>query len=73
MLFITEYRLRQKLFYYDTVYNRIILAMFFYSALLKIYVASKILQPTTCTNKLFKKQNSANVDASPHEYLIITK
>ena len=48
--------------------------MYFYFAVLKIHVASKILEPTTYTNKLLKKQqSSANVEASPQGYLIITK
>ena len=57
VLIIAKYRLRQKLFFYDTVNNRQILAMFFYFALLQIYIASKILEQTTCTNKLLKKNN----------------
>ena len=56
------------------MFNRIILTMYFYFAALKIHVASKILEPNTCTNKLLKKQhNSANVEALPLDYFIITK
>ena len=37
------------------VYIRIILVMFFYFAVPKIYVASKNLEQTSYTNKLLKK------------------
>ena len=58
VLIIVKYRLRQDLFEYGTVYNRITLAVFFYFyfAVLKIHVASKILESTKRTNKLFKKK-----------------
>ena len=55
-----------------TVYNRIILAMFFYLAVLKIHVASKNLEPIT-HKQVIKKKTSANVEALPHGYLIIAK
>ena len=48
---VAKYRLLQN-YSNDTVYNRVILATFFlHFALLKIDVASKILEPTTCRNK----------------------
>ena len=37
VLIIAKYRLQQKIFYYGTEYNRIILAMFFYFSVLKIH------------------------------------
>ena len=56
VLIIAKYRLQQKLFQYGSdVYNRIILAMFYYFAVLKTHVASKILEQTTCANKALKK------------------
>ena len=60
VLIIAKYRLLCELFWYSTVqrvlYNRIILVTyFFYFAVLKIHVASKILEQTACTNKLIKK------------------
>ena len=50
------YLLLQELLRYDIiVYNRIIFAVFFYFVVLKIHVASKDLEQTAFTNKLFEK------------------
>ena len=69
VLIIAEDWLLQELFYCGAAYNRIIPAMFyFYFGVIKIQVACKILEPTSCTNKLLKK-NSANGEASPQGYL----
>ena len=52
VLIIAKHRLRQELLKFGTVYGRIILAMFFYFAVLKIHVATKILElPYTQTNR----------------------
>ena len=45
-----------KIILYGTVYNRIILATFYYFALLKIPITNKNLEQTTYTNQLFKKK-----------------
>ena len=50
----------------------LIIAMFFFAPL-NMHVVGKTLEPTSRTNKLLKKQNSANVEASPQGFLIITK
>ena len=44
-----------KIILYGTVYNRIILATFYYFALLKIPITNKNLEQTTYTNQLLKK------------------
>ena len=50
VLIIAKYRLLQN-YSYDTLYNRVILAMFFYFAVLNTHVASKILEQTTYIHK----------------------
>ena len=55
VLIIAKYRLRQEFFEYGTVQNRIIFPMCFYCAVLKIHVARKILDPTTCEQVIIKK------------------
>ena len=55
VLIIAKYRLRQEFFEYGTVQNRIIFAMFFYCAVLKIHVGSKTLEPNTCEQVIIKK------------------
>ena len=59
------------------MYNRIILAMLFYFAALKMHVASKDLEQTsTYTDKLLKKNNKIfkkSVEVLPQGYLIIAK
>ena len=48
--------------------------MFFIFILLsKKYTLSQNFEPATCSNNLLKKQNSANVEASLQDYLIIIK
>ena len=54
------------------MYNRIILAVLFYFAVLKVHVASKNLEQTTYANKLLAKK-FANVEASPQSYLILAE
>ena len=56
------------------MHNCIILAMFYYFAVLKIYVASKKFGANHIHKQAIKKkQNSASMEASPQGYLIISK
>ena len=75
VLIIAKYRLRQELSQYGFVYNRIILAIFFfYFAVLEIHVASKNFGANYIHKQVIKKKkNSANVEASPQGNLIIAK
>ena len=71
VLIIAKYLLDKN---YSDVVQRITaqLLQCFFFALLKIHVASKILESAPCTNKLLK-QNSANMEAAPQGCLIITQ
>ena len=72
VLLIAHYRLRQKVIVLCCVllHNA---CNDFYFTVLKILVASKILEPTTSINKLIKKKKHySDVEASRHDYLIIT-
>ena len=74
ILIIAKYRLRQELFKYGTVYNRIVFAMFFFMLLFSFTRCKQNFGANLMHKQVIeKKENSANVEASPPGNLIITK
>ena len=74
VVIIAKYRLRQELFQYCTMYDCIIFAIFFFVcfAVLHALLAKFWSQPHEHTSYSERTKNSANVEASPQGYLIIT-